>query len=104
MVARFRFTKAAIEKLPIPSTRTYHRDLAEPILGLSVTPNGSKSYFAAIKIRGKARRVGLGKYPTVSVPLARMKAREAAVEWPRVGTRSRPVGPERRPPLPCARP
>lgn len=80
MAERFNFTKAAIERLPMPAARTYYRDTRETRLGLYVTEAGTKSFFAAVTIDGKTRRIPVGKFPATSIPLARMKAAETATQ------------------------
>ena len=80
MAERLHFTKAALERLPTPTVRTYFRDTTEPSLGVYVTPAGTKCYHAVVTVAGKTTRLALGKFPAVSVPLAREKARAAAVE------------------------
>lgn len=46
-------------------------------LGLRVSPSGTKAFTFLYKIRGRTHRLGLGRYPTVSLSDARSKAREA---------------------------
>ena len=74
----FNFTKAALTALKPGSTRQYYQDTKELRLGVYVTPAGSKSYFARLTIDGKTVRRTLGKFPDLSIPLARKKAIEAA--------------------------
>ena len=79
MATKLRFTKAAVEALPTPAKRTYYRDTGEPALGLYVTPADTKSYFAAVVVNRKSKRIPLGKHPAMSPDLARRRARETAV-------------------------
>jgi integrase len=80
MAVAFNFTKEGLGKLPIPDKRTYYQDTREPRLGLYVTPSGVKTYFARLTIQGKTRRIPIGRFPDLSVPLARDKATKAAAE------------------------
>ena len=77
----FNFTKARLEALPIPETgRVYCRDTKEPRLGLTITIAGSKSFHCICTVEGRSRRISLGKFPDLSIPLARQKAGEMAAE------------------------
>jgi integrase len=51
-----------------------------PWLAVRVTPNGKKSWTLGYRIRGRARRLGLGQYPTIGVAEARKKARHALAQ------------------------
>jgi integrase len=80
MAEKFVFTQQKISDLAAPKKRTYFRDIREPNLGLSVTPAGTKSFFVAVTINRSGNRVMLGKFPALSVPVARQKTRETLVK------------------------
>lgn len=75
---RFRFNKKSLEHLPLPqpgSRFTFH-DLEVPGLQLRVTDRDIKSFcvFRRSK-RGAPERITIGRFPTLSVERARVKAR-----------------------------
>ena len=63
---RERLTKADIERL---TTRGFHHDGAG--LYIAVAKGGSKSWLFRYQVDGKARAIGLGGYPKVSIATAR---------------------------------
>lgn len=72
------FTKKTIDALPLPENGkrvTYH-DKRTQGLSLRVSSNGTKSFNVRRKIKGRAERVTLGKYPTMSIEQARKNAAE----------------------------
>jgi hypothetical protein len=76
--SRLRFNKRALENLPLPqpgSRFTFH-DLEVPGLQLRVTDRGIKSFcvFRRSK-RGAPERITIGRFPTLSVERARVKAK-----------------------------
>lgn len=78
---KFNFTKAKLEGLPAAeAARVYCRDTKEPRLGLTITRTGSKSFHCICTVEGRSRRIALGKFPYLSVPIARQKAGEMAAE------------------------
>jgi integrase len=75
---RLRFNKKALENVPLPqpgSRFTFH-DLEVPGLQLRVTDRGVKSFcvFRRSK-RGAPERITIGRFPTLSVERARVKAK-----------------------------
>ena len=75
---RLRFNKKALENVPLPqsgSRFTFH-DLEVPGLQLRVTDRGIKSFcvFRRSK-RGAPERITIGRFPTLSVERARIKAK-----------------------------
>lgn len=78
MAEKLKFTKGAVAALVPQSKRTYYQDTKEPLLGLYVTPTGSKSFFARLYIDGGIKRRPIGQFPSLSVPRARELAADAA--------------------------
>lgn len=77
-MASKRLTAAAVEKLTPPSTgRREVYDAEVPGLTLRISMTGIKSWSFTYRSGGRARRLSLGKYPGVSLKLARERAREA---------------------------
>src|SRR5208283_893464 len=75
---RLRFNKKALENVPLPqagSRFTFH-DLEVPGLQLRVTDRGIKSFcvFRRSK-RGAPERITIGRFPTLSVERARVRAK-----------------------------
>ena len=77
MTDRFNFTYQRLEALEAKSARLYYQDTREPRLGLYITPAGVKSFFARLNINGKTVRRRVGRFPDMSVALAREKATQA---------------------------
>jgi integrase len=80
MAEKFVFSQQNIGDLVAPKKRTYYRDIREPNLSVSVTPAGTKSFFTAVTINGSGHRITLGKFPALSVHVARQKTRETLVK------------------------
>ncbi len=76
--SKLNFTKNAIEQLPIPNTkgRIFYSDTRQPGLQLMVTNKGAKSFKVTRKHQGRLIRVTLGRYPDMTIELARKKACE----------------------------
>lgn len=75
MKNRLNFTKAALSALPTPAQkRTYYRDSRTRGLILSVTPNGTRSYFLYRKIGGRPEKILLGHFGDLTVEQARNRA------------------------------
>ncbi len=72
----FKFTKSAIQDLPIPEGdgRVEYADSIVTGLCIRITSNGSKSFYVVRKIGGKFFRVTLGKFPDLTVDQAREQA------------------------------
>lgn len=76
-MARIRFTKAAIERLPIPATgRTYTYDDATPSLAVCVTATGHRAFYLYKRVGGRPERIHIGPFPDLTVEQARRKADE----------------------------
>lgn len=77
----FNFTRARIDDLPLPTNRAqdYHYDTAVPGLGLCIGAGGTKTYFAEKRLKGKTRRVTIGKHGAWVPDTARERARELIV-------------------------
>jgi integrase len=71
-MSRFNFTKAEIIKLPIPMKgRKYYHDIVEKGLQLSVTSNGTRSFYLRKRIQCKDERVFIGHFPDITIEQAR---------------------------------
>jgi integrase len=74
---RIVFTKAALERLPVPragARATYH-DLNEPGLQLRVTANGRKTFCVLKRVRhGSPQRITIGHFPDLKIEQARAQA------------------------------
>lgn len=76
MSDKFRFTDIRIDKIPYPVTgQTLYRDSETTGFGLRVGLK-SKSFFCERKVNGKAVRVTIGKYPTISLSDAKRAAQK----------------------------
>lgn len=74
-MAKFKFTKKAIESLTPPEKGTaYHYDTVNRGLALSVSPKGVKTFLVYRKINGRPERISLGRFPDLSVETATGKA------------------------------
>ena len=73
-----RLSKTQIERLPLPVKGTakqiFYRDSALPGFALRITPNGARSFIVEKKIKGKVRRLTIGKYGQIPVEEARKEA------------------------------
>lgn len=78
----FKFTNAKIDALALPEKRKqdYHYDTAVPGLGVCVGAGGTKTYFAERRLKGKTRRVTIGKHGAWVPETARERARELIVD------------------------
>ena len=79
--AKFQFTKKALENMVPTASRQYVRDAQESSLGAYLTPNGVTSFFAVLNVEGKTVRRPLGRFPALSIPLARKRARQMFVQY-----------------------
>jgi len=69
---RLKFTKAAITKLPTPTSgREYHYDAGQPGLACCVTSTGRKTFYVYKSVNGRPERIRLGAFPDLSVENAR---------------------------------
>lgn len=79
MQTRFKFTEASVMKASTPQdgkSAVFCWDTEVRGFGLRVGQSGSRSFIAQRDIRGRTRRVTLGKWPTFRVAQAREWARE----------------------------
>lgn len=74
----FNFTKATIEKLPLPSAgkRATYNDTKTSGLQLRITSGGIKTFcvFRWVKADNKPERITLGRFPDISIEQARTRA------------------------------
>jgi len=76
-MAKFNFTKAAIESLAAPKKGwKYYYDLKVQGLGIGVGSTSKKSFVLYRKINGSPERITLGRYPDLTIEQARGKASE----------------------------
>lgn len=76
LVAKFNFTKRAIEALPSPTNgqRAYFYDTQVRGLALAISPAGRKTFVWYRKVNGKPERINIGPYPDCSIEQARGEA------------------------------
>ncbi len=79
---KFNFTKQSIEELVSPTDRqrAFYGDTKIAGLQLMVTGNGIKSFKVTRKYHGRLIRVTLGRFPDMTVELARKKASETLLK------------------------
>ncbi len=72
---RINFTKKALEKLPSPEKggRDTYYDEKTSGLALRVTSTGTKTFMVYRRVQGRAERVTLGRFPSMTVEQARNK-------------------------------
>jgi integrase len=76
-MAKFNFTKTAIDSLPLPEEGwAYHYDLKVHGLGIGVGKTGKKTFILYRKVNGDPQRHTLGRYPDLTIEQARGKASE----------------------------
>jgi len=75
--SHFRFTKKALEALPLPpkGKRAYYYDTGARALCISITPAGTRTFYVYRWI-GRPERVMLGRFPDLTLEKARGKAGE----------------------------
>ncbi|EGA63909.1 tyrosine-type recombinase/integrase [Vibrio brasiliensis] len=82
MVSGINFTKRMLENLELPKKRTRYADIGGTNsvrgLGLDVTPSGDKTFRYVQKVNGRNVKVTIGKFPEITVELARSHARDIA--------------------------
>lgn len=78
-----KITKLVVDKLPIPvpatvgqTTQKRYYDEAQKGFGVRVTSGGTKAFFVEKLVHGKLRRMTLGRYPELTVELARREAQK----------------------------
>ena len=77
-----RITKSALDKLPIPVSTTpgrtaqkrYYDDSMKGF-GVRITSGGTKAFFVEKPIKNKLSRITLGRYPDLTVEMARLVVR-----------------------------
>lgn len=75
------FTQASLDAIGAPERgRLYIHDTKIPALGISITANGTKSFFARGTVEGRTKRVTLGRYPAMKIEQARTKAKKKLSE------------------------
>jgi len=73
-VAKFQFTKKAIERLAPAQRRAYFYDEQVRGLALAVDPTGRKTFILYRKVQGRPERVKIGTFPDMSIEGARAQA------------------------------
>lgn len=77
MAHQFFFNTYILDNLPAPEKGfDVVQDLSEPRLRMYITQRGVKSFFVRKRIRGRDRRIIIGKYPDVDIEDARAKVIE----------------------------
>jgi integrase len=74
-----RLTKDTIERAKLPPPGRKERFIRDDVvrgLGVRVTASGAKSFVFEGRIKGRPRRITLGAWPDLNVPLARERAME----------------------------
>jgi hypothetical protein len=78
-----KLTKLEVERLPIPSSQGQGKtiqkryyDAALKGFGLRVTSGGTKAFFIEKLINRKLHRITLGRYPELTVEMARKEAQK----------------------------
>lgn len=80
-VHRVKLTTAKIDALPRPPKGVHYTyDSQQPNLAVGVTARGTKTFVAAYKLAGSAKRHFLGRYPALGLNEARRAAAEVAGE------------------------
>lgn len=78
---RLKFTKAAIDGLPVPEKgRERHYDTRQPGLTISINAGGRRTFYFYRKVKGKPEEIKLGTYPGYTIEQAQ---RKAAIYWAR---------------------
>jgi integrase len=66
-IVEIRFTKALLEKLPLPeNTRSYYRD-KEKGIALYITKTGVKTFYIRKTVNGRDDKIIIGNYPDLSI-------------------------------------
>ena len=76
---RVKFTKTAIDALPVPKSDTVYWDAAAPGFGVKVTPTGHKVFIVLYRTGGagsKLRKYTIGPYGRVTLHQARVAAQK----------------------------
>jgi len=77
----FKFTRAKIDELSLPENRKqdYHYGVGVPGLGICVGAGGTKTYFVEKRLKGKTKRVTIGKHGVWVPETVRGRAKELLV-------------------------
>ncbi len=75
-VAKFNFTKKAIDRLVSAEKRMYFYDDQVRGLALAVDPTGRKTFVLYRKVKGRPERIKIGTFPDVSIEGARTQAQQ----------------------------
>lgn len=71
-------TDIAIRKLSATENKRIEIwDIKVPGFGIRISPSGTKSFILLYRFKGRARRMTLGRYPTLSLAEGRLLARQA---------------------------
>lgn len=84
METKFPFTKRDLEKLPLPEAgqRAVYHDAKQPGLQLRVTSNGVMTFSVLARVKGGTpQRSTIGRFPAVSIEMARARAREELTKF-----------------------
>ena len=76
---RVKFTKTAIDALPVPKSDTVYWDAAAPGFGVKVTPTGHKVFIVLYRTGGagsKLRKYTIGPYGRMTLHQARVAAQK----------------------------
>ena len=72
MAHQFYFNPYILDNLPAPSAGfDVVQDISEPRLRMYVTSRGVKTFFVRKRVRGKDKRILIGKYPEIDIEDAR---------------------------------
>jgi len=90
-MAKKNFTEKKIKEIKATDVRQTYRDAKQPGLGLRIEPagiGGRKSWFYNAKVGGRVLHKSIGSFETVSVKVARSKAKKLAADadkWQEAG-------------------
>jgi integrase len=85
-MAQINFTKAALDNLPLPDTgrRAKYQDARQPGLSIRVTATGTKTFYVHKRVQhGSDETIALGRYPEVTIDMARRRAAEVVSQLAR---------------------
>ncbi len=69
-------TKTSVERIPTPEKTAFHWDDKLPGFGIRVTPTGVKSFIIQKRIKGKDKRITVGRFGALTVEQARKQAQK----------------------------
>lgn len=82
---KLQLNKRLVEGLEPSADRYYIHDARQPGLSVAVHPSGEKSFVFLKKLHGRSRRLTIGKFPQVTVEIARKKAQQFVADIARGG-------------------